>query len=338
MRVRCQRFDAASDEAAVSACHEMLLAGRPEDDPAGPPMSARAFGGWLALGWTEDHPQTWLARDQAGEPCGWYALDLPRRENRHLASLSPLVRPGRRRRGAGTALLRHAAARAAEDGRTRLAGDAREGSPGEAFARALGAERGVTEVRRVLRLSGVAPGRLAELRSRAASAARGYALTTWEGPAPPDLTAQVAALAEAMADAPRDAGTESQRWDTARVRESDGRVAAQGLRFYSVAARCERTGEVAGLTQLAVDPLADEWGFQELTAVTRPHRGRRLGLLVKAAMLELLAEREPQLASIITGNAEANEHMIAINAELGYEVLDRWLSWQLDVEPALARG
>ena len=36
-------------------------------------------------------------------------------------------------------------------------------------------------------------------------------------------------------------------------------------------------------------PEAPSWGFQELTAVTRPHRGHRLGLLVKAAMLEWLA-------------------------------------------------
>jgi hypothetical protein len=31
---------------------------------------------------------------------------------------------------------------------------------------------------------------------------------------------------------------------------------------------------------------------------------------------------EPQLERIVTGNAAVNEHMIAINAELGYELLD----------------
>jgi hypothetical protein len=84
---------------------------------------------------------------------------------------------------------------------------------------------------------------------------------------------------------------------------------------------------MAALTQLVVDPAQPAWGFQELTAVARPHRGHRLGLLVKVAMLELLAEREPRLTRIITGNTDANEHLIAINAELGFGVLDRWPSF-----------
>lgn len=42
----------------------------------------------------------------------------------------------------------------------------------------------------------------------------------------------------------------------------------------------------------------------------------------------------PGLEHIITGNADANRHMIAINDALGFRVLDHWLSWQLDVAPA----
>jgi hypothetical protein len=104
-----------------------------------------------------------------------------------------------------------------------------------------------------------------------------------------------------------------------------------GLRPHVVAAQAQGSGDMAALTQVAVDPAMPEWGFQELTAVARPHRGHRLGLLVKVAMLDLLAAEEPQLTRIITGNAGGNEHMIAINDRLGFEVLDRWLTWELDV-------
>jgi hypothetical protein len=48
-------------------------------------------------------------------------------------------------------------------------------------------------------------------------------------------------------------------------------------------------------------------------------------------MLDLLAEEEPQLTRILTGNAAGNKHMIAINDQLGFTVLDRWPSWELDV-------
>src|ERR1019366_10596585 len=79
--VKVGRFDPGTDSTAVRACHEIYLSGLPADDPLGPPMSLRAFAGWLALGWTEDPLEPWLARDDSGEPFGWYALSLPQREN-----------------------------------------------------------------------------------------------------------------------------------------------------------------------------------------------------------------------------------------------------------------
>ncbi len=69
---------------------------------------------------------------------------------------------------------------------------------------------------------------------------------------------------------------------------------------------------------MVVDPADPGWGHQLITAVTRKHRGHRLGLIVKIAMLDLLATAEPQLERIVTWNAQANEHMIAVNEALGY--------------------
>ncbi len=110
------------------------------------------------------------------------------------------------------------------------------------------------------------------------------------------------------------------------------------MRVYTVAARCDRTGELAGLTQIGVESQDPSWGYQFITAVTREHRGHRLGLLVKVAMLELLADAEPGLRRILTENADSNQHMIAINAELGFEVLDEWQSWELEVAAVPARA
>ncbi len=329
--MKIERFDAATGGDSVRACHEIYLSGIPVDEPLGPPMSPRSFAGWLALGFTEDPRETWLARDDSGEPCGWYVLSLPHRENRHLARPTLMVHAGRRRAGRGTALLRHAAGRARQAGRTVLESDALDGSPGAAFAGTLKTRPSGTEVRRVLVLESLPAGRRAALRAEAEPPARGYALRSWPGPTPEDAVAGVAALNGAMADAPRDAGQEAQTWDVARVRLDERRVAAMGLRAHVIVATAQATGELAALTQVSVDPAMPEWGFQELTAVARPHRGHRLGLLLKLAMLDLLAAEEPQLTRIITGNADGNEHMIAINDRLGFEVLDRWLTWELDV-------
>jgi len=183
----------------------------------------------------------------------------------------------------------------------------------------------------VLALDGVSGEQRAALRAEAGPASCGYALDSWSGPAPEDEVAAVAALNAALADAPREAGQEARSWDVERVRLDERRIAAMGLRVHVIAARALDTGERAGLTQLAADPAMPEWGFQELTAVARAHRGHRLGLRLKLAMLDRLALQEPQLTRIMTGNAAGNHHMIAINEQLGFRVLDRWPCWELGV-------
>jgi GNAT superfamily N-acetyltransferase len=330
-----QRIDPAADSAAVDACYGIYQAAQPIDDPYGPPTSARAFASELTMGWT-DPQELWLARDSAGQLRGWYVLTLPHRENRHLAFVSPTVHPARRRQGLGTALVRHAAGRARGAGRTVLGSWARDGSPGSAFASTIGARQGLTSAGRVLRLPAIPAGRLPALRAQAELHAQGYSLLSWDGPVPEErLAGFLAIIASGFADLPREPGHDPLCWDEARVRLDEDHMAAQGRRWYTVAARSQADDELAAFTQLTVDPAVPSWGLQELTAVARPHRGHRLGLLVKVAMLELLAEREPQLTQIITGNADANQHMIAINAQLGFEVLDEWASWELDVRQAL---
>jgi GNAT superfamily N-acetyltransferase len=330
-----ERFDAAVDGGQARDCHEIYLAGAPTDDPDYPPMSLMGFRGWLRYGWSEDPSETWLARDVAGAPCGWFVLTLPQRENRGHGYLHMNVHPARRQAGLGRALAAHAAARALRSGRSLLCGDTRQGSAGAAFARAIGARQGMTDVRLVLKLeSGPAP-RLAALRSGAEAAARGYSPLCWEGPVPAEHAAQVAAVTAAADDMPTDEGHQAQHWDADRVRTAGLRVAAQGAHYYTVLARHDASGELAGYTQLGIDPPNPGWGFQELTVVARQHRGHRLGMLLKVGMLDLLAKREPLLRRIVTGNAAGNEHMIAINDQLGFEVLDHWSSWEMDVASAI---
>ncbi len=140
-------------------------------------------------------------------------------------------------------------------------------------------------------------------------------------------------LYNAMGDAPRDPEIAHEEWDAQRVREGVNDLRPHyGLRDYTVVARHADTGELAALSEIAVDPANPGWGFQMNTVVIRKHRGHRLGLLVKIAMMELLATTEPQLERISTWNAEDNEHMIAINEAMGYAVFGPPTPWfRLDV-------
>ena len=324
----------AEDGRRVDACHEIFRATRAADDPDVPVMPPRAFLGWLQAGFMGEPRETWLLEDEAGVG-GWYLLELPSRDNGHLSFLEIEVVSGRRRHGLGTALLRHAAGRAIADGRELLNGYAWAGSPGEAFARSSGAAGGLNEIRRVMDTGALPPERLAGLRDAARAASAGYSLTSWAGPTPEEHLDQVAALNRAGFDAPHDPSHEELVWDAARVRATDQRARLQGMQPYTVMARHDATGEAAGLTLVEVGPEQPEWGFQALTAVAREHRGRRLGLRLKLAMLDLLARQEPQLKHILTGNSETNMPMIGINETLGYRVIGPPVrSWELPATQA----
>ena len=155
-------------------------------------------------------------------------------------------------------MLRHAAGRAGQAGRTVLETDALEGSPGAAFAGTLKVRPSGTAVRRVLALEDLPAGRRAALRTEAELAALGYTVATWHGPAPEDTVDEVAVVNGAMADAPREASQEAQTWDAARVRLDERRVAAMGLLPRGRGA-CAGPGELAALTQVCVDPGLPGW-------------------------------------------------------------------------------
>ena len=321
MRMKIEQVSLGpADTGKIRACFEVSLAAERVDEPAGPWFTERPFTGWLTVGWDGNPREAWLATDQ-GSAVGWYRLELPVRENADQAYLNLVVHPAGRRCGLGRALLQHAAGRAAANGRIVLNGAARDGSPGEAFARVAGAKPGLVEVQRVLDIGKLEQGKLAGLRGPAERAAAGYSLVSWVGPVPEEYIEQTAAVYNGMADAPRDAEISHEAWDAQRVRERVNGLRPQyAMRDYAVAARHEDTGELAGLTEVSVDPADPGWGFQVFTVVRREHRGHRLGLLLKIAMMELLATTEPQLERIVTWNGQSNEHMIAVNEAMGYTV------------------
>jgi GNAT superfamily N-acetyltransferase len=319
--MRVERWDPA-DTAALHGCQAVWGAALDIDDPDGPRMTGQVLAAFLRHSFTGDPAEAWFIPGTApGSVAGWYRLGLPDLENRDRGDLLIVIDHAARRQGLGTGLLRHAAERAAAAGRVALGGEVRDGSAGDAFAAASGAKPGMAAALRRLDLRAVPAGKFAALRAEAAEAAAGYSLVRWAGPTPAEYRAALAKVLNAYADAPHDEGYEAEAWDADRVRErADGPLRSMGVRSYTVAAAHDASGELAAMTQLSVAPDHPRWGHQGLTAVTVQHRGHRLGLLVKTAMLEWLAETEPAIELIETGNAAANDHMIAVNDALGFAV------------------
>jgi GNAT superfamily N-acetyltransferase len=333
---RIEQWDPA-DEKTLLACHEVHRAANQADEPVEPPMSAGTFSVFLTEGFDHNPGETWVAFDSGGVVTGYYRINMPDLDNQDRAFLVPTVHPAARRGGTGRELLRHGAGRAAARSRTVLESVTLEDSAGEAFARAVGATMSLAEVRRVQLLDKLAPGTVAALRADATKASAGYSLVTWSGEFPEEHLAGAAEVFNAFNDAPRSETAGDEVWDAARVRERTGTLQRAGfMRGYGVAALHDASGEMAGFTEILVDPESPRFGFQELTAVVRAHRGHRLGMLLKTAMLGLLAEAEPQLELILTGNAAENAHMIAINEQLGYEVVrPGWRFYEIPVASVL---
>jgi GNAT superfamily N-acetyltransferase/RimJ/RimL family protein N-acetyltransferase len=329
--MRLERFDPAADDERLAACHEISEACRVHDDPDGFGISLAWFRYTLTEGRETDRRETWLALHD-GRPAGYCRLHLSGTENLSRAGIGLKVAPALRRRGTGTALLRHCARRARAAGATLLYTETVDGSAGEAFARAAGATADLAEVRRAMPFGAGTAGLLARLRAQAEPAAAGYALTRWQGATPAADLDQMSLLYSAMADAPLPTGQRPEPWDGARVGREEQHVIAAGAQLYQVAAWHSASGRLAAMSLVSFDPADPELGHQGNTVVVREHRGHRLGLLVKTALYQWLAESRPGTRRIMTWNASSNQYMGAINEQLGFSVSGRFHGWELGVD------
>jgi GNAT superfamily N-acetyltransferase len=86
---------------------------------------------------------------------------------------------------------------------------------------------------------------------------------------------------------------------------------------------------VAGMCEATWSARFPDRVFQDLTAVARPWRGRGLAKGLKAAMLRLVREHQPEARLLSTVNSAENAAILAINRRLGYVVHRAESSYQI---------
>jgi GNAT superfamily N-acetyltransferase len=259
----------------------------------------------------------------------------PLTDNTHRAHADISVRAAHRRRGTGTLLLRAFEDWAAEHGRRVLGGEVFTpvdgASPALAFATRHGFRVVIEDGMKVVDIAGTRD-RWDALAAEAAPHHQDYELRTVWSPIPEELVAGHNLVNNMfISQAPSgDSDMEDEIWDPERLRAQEERAAKAGRRDVTTFA-LTGDGEVAAMTEAFVNETVPHRGFQGGTLVVPAHRGHRLGLAVKVANQRALAERFPDLEWIITGNADVNAHMNAINDRLGFRVVERLL----EVEKAL---
>ena len=269
---------------------------------------------------------------------GGAEISLPRHDNHHLAWLEVYVDPQHQRRGAGTALAEAALDAVARQGRSLVMVDVAtplDGpeSPGLRLARRLGFETGVVNDMKVVDLDETEhlwPKLLEETDGPAAD----YSVRSWRGVCPDDLVAGYCALLESFnEETPTgELDLEAERWDEQRLRDKESRFRSSGRQEF-VTVAVATGGEVVGVTEAMLSEDAPDRGFQGATIVAPGHRGNRLGLRLKATNAGLLREAFPACRTLLTGNADVNAAMNAVNDRLGYRAVEQILEMQRQVEP-----
>jgi GNAT superfamily N-acetyltransferase len=284
-----------------------------------------------------------LALTDDREPAGAAMLQLPLRDNRHAVWVDFRVLSEHRRRGVGRAMVEATETLARADGRTVLNGiaDAPVGQedthPSTPFARAMGFGSTLGGNRRRLVLP-MDPGRLEMLRKdvEGARGAADYRIIKLIGPWPAEFVEDQCALERAMStDQPLgDAHAEEEDWDTARVEEAARTLEASGLISVVAAAQHIESGRLVAYSRIAVAERRPMDAWQWATIVLHAHRGHRLGLAVKLANLDYLADVLPTARRVITSNAAVNAPMIAVNDLMGFEIDAVGMFWQKTLEEA----
>lgn len=256
-----------------------------------------------------------------GAVTGWATVELPRLENTWAAHLRGWVHPAGRGRGIGAALHEAALELVHTAGRSTVYAGSFDGSGGaEALASWGYRQDGQAEyaIRRI------------DLHGRGAAAWRGlsgvaaphYELVPLAGPAPEAQLPGLVTLHAAINDAPPDdADREAMVWGADRVVAYDEAMAARRQTVHRLLARHTPTGDWAGMTVLCVDEHRPRIAFQEDTSVVPAHRGRGLGLLLKAELHRWVSGRRPEVEATDTWNAVDNHHMVAVNERLGARVV-----------------
>lgn len=280
----------------------------------------------------------WRALDDDGRVLGWVEVVRDTRgENQHRAEIELAVAADVRRRGIGTALLRHAAEAARAGGCTVLGCEAMDEAAVMGFLARYDPRSCIADTRSVLQIDLVDREDVAACARRPAGASA-YSLVSWEGVAPGDALERYARVTTAMNTAPLGAMTwNDESADAEKLRSWAAAITDRGDEIWVICARQDESGEFAGLTEVLHLSQWPGHTWQENTAVDPAHRGHGLGLWMKATMLQRILTERPDIRFIETWNAAENEHMLRINRRLGFRAVHTGAEIEVDVAVAVDR-
>jgi GNAT superfamily N-acetyltransferase len=276
------------------------------------------------------------ARDAKGNVVAFGGVNrsLNDPENAHVAWTELSVHPDHRRKGLGRAVFADLIAQSeGQHPELLFMGVTNDRVPsGGPFLTAIGAKAGLPMKTNQLALIDVDRAQVAEW---AKLDPAGYRLERVDDVVPVSLVAAYIQASDGINDMPKgDLKMGDWKLTEEQIRDRESWFKQTGVEWLLLVAIHDATGEGAGFTEVTYDPKQPWVIWQQGTAVTRGHRGHRLGLWMKAVMLERILRELPKVRNIRTGNANTNSQMLGINTQLGFKMAWQSTLWQLPIADA----
>lgn len=283
----------------------------------------------------DDVEITLLGAFDGDEMWGAARVDVNRYDNLELGSATYYTHPDRRREGIGRALAGASYDVARSRGCTQLLTEAYtpldDSSAGVLFGEAMGFTPAIVDGMKVVDLVETEPS-WAALEETTAPRHTGYRLVAWRDGVPEEVVGDYCRLNEMFFEqAPMgELDLEPEKWDETRVRMRESFNARTGRHDVSAGA-IAADGRLVAFTEVFTSDSAPWRGIQSGTLVDPDHRGHGLGLAIKLVNHRQLREHFPQCRVLLTGNADVNAAMNAVNDMLGYREVERCVEMQRDL-------
>ncbi|GLZ77048.1 hypothetical protein Afil01_18550 [Actinorhabdospora filicis] len=331
----------ASPEADLADWHALRVATHAVDALDEAPPWRKSDEGGLDNPWPGGWARHYLVR-RDGAPVAHLRLSGSTQANTTVGNFEGAVHPAHRRRGIGTELLAEVERIFRAEGMKKTMtwantsldhGTARDES-GARFLAALGFREVGEETRRAIDLPSLDADAVAARHADAlAKAGSDYEVVRFTEPAPeeflPDLAVMNGRLSQDVAGYIED--WEPTPYDTGKLIAYQDASAARGWRRPHVAVRHKPSGHLVAWSFVAINSEDGAQAEQAVTVVLPEHRGHRLGALVKYELYRYATEIEPNLRRIDTWNAAENEHMIAINEQMGFFPVESFHEYQREL-------
>ena len=291
---------------------------------------------WLnACEGRDDFETVMLGAFDDGTMWGAARVELSRYDNLHVAASTYYTHPEMRRRGIARAMAETSYDLARSRDRTLMITEAfapfENTSPGLQFAEAMGFKKAIEDGMKVVDLDET-ESLWDDIEARVAPRYADYRMVAWIDRTPDDLVEGYCQLSEMfLEEAPMgELELEREKWDEDRVRRREERNARQGRHNPSVAAIAP-DGTMAGFTEVVLNDASPWRGLQSGTIVVPEHRGRKLSLGLKIANHRQLRQHFPECKVLLTGNADVNAPMNAVNDALGFREVERCIEMQREI-------